>query len=108
MTLNALRLSFVLGILVALAMYGTSVQLADWQHVSPTVMKHSPDAPLFIGRLQLRIGVFGGFCLGMGISVGITAFVQRIQIRSANVFIKAHWAVQVLPSLAVIGVFVAK
>jgi len=108
MTLNALRLIFVLSILTVLAMYGTSVQLADWQHLSPTVMKHSPDAPLFIGRLQSRMGFLGGLCLGMGIGVGITGFVQRIQIGSANVFVKAHWVVQVLPSLAAIGIYVAK
>jgi len=108
MTLNALRLICVLGILIAMATYGTSVQLADWQHVSPYILKRSPDAPLLIGRLQSQMGLLGGLCLGMGICLGITAFVQRTQIRSADFVTKAHWAVQALPSLAVLGIFLAK
>lgn len=46
--------------------------------------------------------------MGMGLCVGIAAFVQRKQLYNANFVTKAHWAVQALPSLVVIGVFATR
>jgi len=101
MSLTLLRVLFVVESLIAVIAINFGLELIGWQHQSPDLMNHSPDA-WYMKELVLRSWEsLSGCCFGITLTLSILAIAHRKHFAHGGATLRAHWIALGLPPIVV-------